>query len=128
VHFQFLQLFTNLIGNAIKYQQENVQPHIKVSSRFEKRENIHVNGSLPFAQYLVISITDNGIGFDPTYSQKIFELFSRLHARNQYPGTGIGLTICKKIIHNHEGFITAESSEGNGSTFHVYIPETKILL
>ncbi len=70
-----------------------------------------------------ISVADNGIGFDAEYSDEIFNLFTRLHSKDKYSGTGIGLATCKKIVHNHDGIIKAESSPGKGSTFLIYLPE-----
>ena len=73
-------------------------------------------------KYCQITVADNGIGFDEQYSNRIFELFQRLHGKNEYNGTGIGLAIVKKIVENHNGLITATSTEGEGATFHIYIP------
>jgi light-regulated signal transduction histidine kinase (bacteriophytochrome) len=67
-------------------------------------------------------INDNGIGFEPQFSEQIFGLFQRLHGKDEYPGTGIGLSICKKIIENHDGFITACGKKGSGATFNIYVP------
>jgi signal transduction histidine kinase len=69
-----------------------------------------------------IIFSDNGIGFAPEYNEKIFEVFQRLHGRDEYPGTGIGLGICKKIIENHGGFIRAEGKSDSGAVFHIYLP------
>ena len=74
------------------------------------------------ASYVRISIEDNGIGFEEKYRLKIFELFQRLHSKNVYSGTGIGLALCKKIVQNMNGFITADSQPGKGSVFTVYLP------
>ncbi|HMK02551.1 MAG TPA: ATP-binding protein, partial [Ferruginibacter sp.] len=76
----------------------------------------------PEKKYCHISISDNGIGFEQEYSEKIFDLFQRLHSRTQYHGTGIGLAIVKKIVENHHGFITATSKLNKGATFDIYIP------
>jgi signal transduction histidine kinase len=122
--FQFQQLFSNLLSNSIKYQHAGNIPHVKISYEIVKGEN---NVATAFAngagRFHKISFTDNGIGFDPQYSEKIFELFQRLHGRSEYSGTGIGLTICKKIVQNHNGIITASGQLGKGSTFDIYIPE-----
>ncbi len=110
---QFRQLITNLISNGIKYGKKDVTPVIKITS-----EKVEVNAT----SYWRISVADNGIGFEKQYEHKIFELFQRLHGKTEYVGTGIGLAICKKIVQNHNGFITVDSSVGVGSTFHVHIP------
>jgi signal transduction histidine kinase len=74
------------------------------------------------AQYHHISFSDNGIGFEPHFSQRIFEVFQRLHGGDVYPGTGIGLAICKKVVENHSGLITAEGVPDKGATFHIFLP------
>jgi signal transduction histidine kinase len=78
----------------------------------------------PEKEYCHIRITDNGIGFEQQYSEKIFEVFQRLHGKEKYSGTGIGLSIVKKIVDNHNGIITAKSELGKGATFDIYIPST----
>src|SRR5690554_378346 len=121
---QMRQLFQNLISNAIKFKKPEVDPVITIKSELVKAE------TLPFDElaidhsqmYWKITVADNGIGFDEKYTDKIFAVFQRLHGRSTYEGTGIGLSICKKICENHKGGITAESSEGNGATFIVFLP------
>ncbi|MFZ2097071.1 MAG: ATP-binding protein [Anaerolineales bacterium] len=105
---QLTQVFQNLIGNAIKFHGENV-PEICI---YAKRKN----GTYD------ISVKDNGIGIDPKYTDRIFLIFQRLHNREDYPGTGIGLAICKRIIERHGGDMWVESKIGEGSTFHFSIP------
>jgi light-regulated signal transduction histidine kinase (bacteriophytochrome) len=105
---QMTQVFQNLIGNALKFRGERT-PAIAVSSR-------HENGSWIF------SIEDNGIGIEPQYFDRIFIIFQRLHSREQYDGTGIGLSVVKKIIERHAGRIWVESTYGKGSTFYFSIP------
>jgi PAS domain S-box-containing protein len=107
---QMRQLFENIISNAIKYCSPDVQPLVHVSALQD------ANGSVQ------LSIRDNGIGFQEKYLEKIFSLFQRLHTRDKYEGTGIGLTISKKIVELHNGSITATSTPGAGSTFIVTLP------
>ena len=124
IQLQFYQLFSNLIANAIKYSKKDIPPYIKISSIVIPGEAIEQLSPEARTKYWHISITDNGIGFDPQYENKIFELFQRLHGRREYEGTGIGLAICKKIIHNHNGFITASGQPGIGAVFNIYLPLT----
>ncbi len=126
VPFQFMQVFTNLIGNAIKYRKPGIVPDIWIGYSIVKKEDIGNDTDMLSGNYLKISIADNGIGFDPQFAERIFDLFTRLHDKKKYPGTGIGLAICKKIIQNHKGFIRAESDGQTGSTFHIYLPEKRI--
>ncbi len=127
VSFQFLQLFINLISNAVKYQQDNIAPQINITSAIVDSGSLNISGVLTNKKYLEISFADNGIGFEQEYAEKIFDLFTRLHGKDKYSGTGIGLATCKKIIHNHHGFIKAESIVGKGSTFLIYLPEEIIV-
>jgi light-regulated signal transduction histidine kinase (bacteriophytochrome) len=119
---QFQQLLTNIISNAIKYKKENVNPVISIKAGSVPASHVDTDLSSSANTYWKISIADNGIGFDPQYSTRIFELFQRLHSRDEYDGTGIGLAICKKIIQNHNGVITTESEPGKGATFNIYLP------
>jgi PAS domain S-box-containing protein len=127
VHFQCLQLFINLLSNAIKYQQPGVMPYIQITSQLLHSSKIDIKGMFPNKNYLAIQMTDNGIGFDPEYADKIFDIFTRLHSKEKYDGTGIGLATCKKIVHNHDGFIIAGSQPGMGATFTIYLPEDCIV-
>ena len=104
---QMRQVLQNLISNAIKFRGDS-NPKIHVSSQTE-------------AQETRISVRDNGIGIDPQYAQRSFEIFQRLHSAEKYPGTGIGLALCKKIVESHHGQIWMESEPGKGSTFHFTI-------
>lgn len=103
------QLFSNIIGNSLKYSRSGVAPVISVSSR-QENENLE------------IVFSDNGIGFDEKYVSQIFTLFQRLHTREAYDGTGLGLAICRKIVELHNGNIRAEAKEGKGATFYVSLP------
>ncbi|WP_298220427.1 sensor histidine kinase [Flavobacterium sp.] len=120
---QFRQLLTNLISNAIKFSNAETAPEITIESHVVSAHEVpFVNPS--GRDFSKITIADNGIGFDAQYQKRIFELFQRLHTSKEYPGTGIGLAIVKKIVENHQGFITAESPEGQGATFTIYLPLT----
>jgi signal transduction histidine kinase len=107
-HIQMIQLFQNLIGNSIKFRGEE-PPRVHISAEHKEKE-------------WVISICDNGIGIDPRHSTSIFDIFQRLHDSSKYPGNGIGLATCKKIVENHGGRIWVEPNPGTGSTFKIAIP------
>lgn len=119
---QFRQLFQNLITNAIKFSKDDIPPVITIEHAFIGRHNSSGNNLTPSDKYLQIKIRDNGIGFEEKHSEKIFELFGRLHPKSAYEGSGLGLSICKKIVENHGGVITAESNVGKGSIFSITIP------
>jgi signal transduction histidine kinase len=110
---QMRQLFQNLIGNALKFRKPDVAPLVWVRS-----ESGEENG----ATTCKLSVKDNGIGFDGTYSERIFQLFQRLHGRSEFEGTGMGLAICRKIVERHGGHIMAQSQPGCGSEFVVTLP------
>ena len=120
---QVHQLFYNLISNALKFSKPGVIPQIEIDNGTGKDEEIIkqlITGKSK--QYVHICVSDNGIGFEQQYAEQIFSLFSRLHNKNDYEGTGIGLALCKKIVENHEGNIWTKSTPGEGSTFHVLLP------
>lgn len=122
---QLTQLFSNLIGNSLKFSKEDPRITIKTvrvpgSTIPEAAVSIHDRA------FHLISVEDNGIGFEQQYSKSIFSLFQRLHGKQEYAGTGIGLALCKKIVENHNGFIEATSEPGAGAKFFVYLPETKL--
>jgi signal transduction histidine kinase len=123
VPFQLRQLIDNLLTNALKYSRDQIRPTIEIKSRMlDKSDPVYRNLPSPKKQYFVIAISDNGIGFDQKYAKEIFMPFKRLHTRDTYPGTGIGLATCQKIVENHQGLITAEGHVGQGSTFYIYLP------
>jgi light-regulated signal transduction histidine kinase (bacteriophytochrome)/CheY-like chemotaxis protein len=114
-------LFQNLIGNALKYSKKNVRPSISIKADVGLK-NL-TKGSGEFARnYCRIFIEDNGIGFDQRYAEEIFGMFKRLHRNSEFEGTGIGLALCKKIVEQHNGFISARSKVGEGSTFIISLP------
>jgi signal transduction histidine kinase len=106
---QMRQLMQNLLSNAIKFRRPGVVPEIRITSEIE-------------GDTARITVTDNGIGFEPEYSRRIFRVFERLHGRSEYPGTGIGLALCRKIAERHGGTVVAESEPGVGSVFTVTLP------
>ncbi len=123
IPFQVQQLFVNLLGNALKYCKPGIAPSIRIEC-----EKLTVAQYPSFIKdkskkYYKISVSDNGIGFEQQYAENIFLLFNRLHPKSDYPGSGIGLSICKKIAENHNGFITANGIPGVGATFSIFLPE-----
>ncbi len=123
IPIQMSQLFGNLIANALKFAHAERTPHITVScSLADRGETARLTELNPEIDYHKISFRDNGIGFNQNNAQQIFDIFQRLHSQPEYPGTGIGLAMCRKIARNHHGDITAESAVGEGTTFHVFLP------
>jgi PAS domain S-box-containing protein len=122
IPLQINQLFTNLLSNAIKYSRPAVIPRIEVSAEKVLGSDLLFEEADKKQPYWKITICDNGIGFDQIHEFQIFELFQRLHSRQEYAGTGIGLAICKKIMRNHKGFITASGQTGSGAVFSMYFP------
>jgi signal transduction histidine kinase len=118
------QLFQNLISNSLKFCKDDCQPVIQI--RTEKISQPNINGSfnvLKNTHYHQIYFSDNGIGFEQQYLEEIFIVFKRLHSQQSYQGSGIGLSICKKIVEKHNGHITAHSKVNEGSTFVITLPE-----
>jgi light-regulated signal transduction histidine kinase (bacteriophytochrome) len=101
---QLIQLFQNLVGNGIKYQRPGVP-------------RVHVSAAKNGGEKWIFTVQDNGLGIDSQYFERIFGMFQRLHKREEFAGTGIGLAICKKIVERHGGSISVESQPGHGSTF-----------
>jgi len=124
VKFQFQQLLYNLISNSLKFSRPGHPPLIKIKSEIVEGTSKGNPALASGTKYCHISVSDNGIGFDQQYNEKIFELFQRLHGRMEYPGTGIGLAIVKKIVENHNGIITARAELNKGTTFDIYLPAT----
>ncbi|MBK7558893.1 MAG: two-component sensor histidine kinase [Chitinophagaceae bacterium] len=134
IPFQFRQLLYNLISNALKFSNPEVLPHILISSSIVK--GTALNNSVPAGltlpglpekfspqkNYCHISVKDNGIGFEPHFSERIFGVFQKLHSKEVYKGTGIGLAIVKKIVENHKGVIMATGELNKGAAFDIYIP------
>ncbi|GAB4039503.1 PAS domain-containing protein [Spirosoma jeollabukense] len=121
---QLGQLFQNLLSNALKFRQPNVSPTIRIEAKVLAAKDlpISVKPARAARTYHRIRVSDNGIGFDEKYLDRIFQVFQRLHGKNVYAGTGIGLAICEKVVTNHGGAITATSKPGAGATFDVYLP------
>jgi hypothetical protein len=121
--FQFKQLLENLFLNSIKYGKPGVAPVILVTAEIIEGSEDAFPRVVVNRKYHRISITDNGIGFEQQYAEKIFELFQRLHGKHEFPGTGLGLAICRKIMENHHGYIYATSDSGEGATFTILLPQ-----
>ena len=122
LHFQLKQLFENLILNSIKFRKKDIPPIISIEGSLVKKEVIRKSIPAFAPVYLKVVYKDNGIGFEQTFAQKIFTVFQRLHSKDEFAGTGMGLTICKKIVQNHNGFIEAFSAPDNGTIFEIYLP------
>ncbi|MEZ4771951.1 MAG: chemotaxis protein CheB [Bacteroidia bacterium] len=122
IGFQFRQIMHNIVGNALKFSKPDLPPHIIINSRIVKGGKVKNVKLFTEKTYCHISISDNGIGFKKEFSEKIFEVFQKLHNKEQYAGTGIGLAIVKKIVENHNGVITATGKLNIGATFDIFIP------
>lgn len=123
---QIRQVFQNIISNALKFSSKSAQPFVQISADL-CREPRADSAADPQGNYCRITISDNGIGFNEIYVDKIFAIFQRLHSREEYEGTGIGLAIVKKIIETHNGAIVARSQEGKGSSFILILPVKQTL-
>jgi light-regulated signal transduction histidine kinase (bacteriophytochrome) len=119
---QMKQMFTNLVNNSIKFRKPGTAPVISIEST-ELDESAKLIHNFPLGeQYCKITLRDNGIGFDNEYSERIFQIFQRLNGKSDYPGSGIGLAICKKIVEHNKGVIFAEGREGDGALFTIMLP------
>ncbi|HOZ76040.1 MAG TPA: response regulator [Flavobacterium sp.] len=121
---QLRQVFQNLIGNALKFAKSETKPEIDITAEYTERLEFDAPVASKGA-YHRITVKDNGIGFDQDYKEKIFTLFQRLHHKDVYEGTGIGLSIARKIIEKHQGLITGESETGQGARFIILLPVTE---
>src|SRR5690606_32640012 len=120
---QIFQLFQNLLSNSIKYARQDIPPVINIKYEIVFGNEIpDVNEIHKESEFYKIDFEDNGIGFNQEYANKIFVIFQRLHGKEKFHGTGIGLAICKKVVVNHEGYITAFGKEQEGAIFSVYLP------
>jgi signal transduction histidine kinase len=118
------QLFYNLISNAIKFRKKTVEPVIRIQAEtISGKDNTIPIKMVNETNYYKIIISDNGIGFDPKYTDEIFMVFKRLHSYHEFEGSGVGLSICKKIVENHNGFITVHTKINEGSSFIIGLPE-----
>jgi signal transduction histidine kinase/CHASE3 domain sensor protein len=122
IPFQIQQLFINLIGNSLKYSKQGIAPVITINYEEINADEYPFLRDKNQKRYHRISVTDNGLGFEQQYAEDIFLLFYRLQSKSELAGSGIGLSICKKIVENHNGFILAESQPGIGSTFSFFLP------
>ena len=122
IPFQFRQLLHNLISNSLKFFNPGKRIQIVIKSKIAKGYRFNNKKLFPETDYCHIIYTDNGIGFDPQYKDRIFEVFQRLNNKETYQGTGMGLAICKRIVENHNGIITATGKINKGARFDIYIP------
>jgi signal transduction histidine kinase len=118
---QMRQLVQNLISNALKFRKPDVAPVIKLNSHVQAAQADSTAGP-----NIVLTIEDNGIGFENQFNEQIFTIFQRLHSRNEYEGTGIGLATCRKIVERHGGTISADGCPGEGSKFTITIPQSQV--
>lgn len=123
VPIQIQQLFYNLVNNALKFSKENITPVIHIKAEDTDPETVSTISELStFKNYTTITVSDNGIGFEQQHAEKIFSIFQRLHPKTAYEGTGIGLSIVKKVVKNHGGIIRVTSQPGEGTSFHIILP------
>ena len=127
--FQMYQLFQNLLTNALKFTKPETPAIITVKCRMATPLEVkEIPALIPFGSYYQITVSDNGIGLENEYAERIFALFQRLHGRSEYEGTGLGLAICRKIVEGHQGQIKATGTLGVGTNFIIYLPETQTII
>jgi signal transduction histidine kinase len=126
VPLQMHRLFYNLVNNALKFSRSDAAPVIEIHAGKLPRER---HGGFPLLTagqaYYEIVVSDNGIGFEQDKAERIFGMFQRLHSREEYSGTGIGLALCRKVVNNHGGHIYANATPGKGTRFHILLPENE---
>lgn len=123
IPLQMQQLFYNLLNNALKFSKPDQIPVIEISARTVPGNEIKNALSLvPEQKYAEITVKDNGIGFEQKYAEQIFVMFQRLNDRSKFEGTGIGLSLCKKVIDNHSGLISVTATPNEGATFSIFLP------
>lgn len=122
---QLRQMFTNLLSNALKFAKLGTMQLIEISGERLGRREMEEHFLVADKTYFRIDVKDNGIGFDQEYEEKIFQIFQRLHGKSDYPGSGIGLSICKRIAERHQGLISATGKTGEGAVFSIILPENQ---
>ncbi|MEE9603053.1 MAG: ATP-binding protein, partial [Thermoguttaceae bacterium] len=119
---QMRQLLQNLIANALKFRRVDESPVVRVQGGFVEGQRQRSRGQSVTDELCRIVVEDNGIGFDEKYADRVFDVFQRLHPRDVYEGTGVGLAICRKIVQRHGGSLVARSEPGRGTTFEIVLP------
>ncbi|HYG19251.1 MAG TPA: PAS domain-containing protein, partial [Ohtaekwangia sp.] len=119
---QFIKLLVNMVGNALKFQKQGNIPWVKISADYIVGSAIDHPSVIAHKKYLHLAVADNGIGFEQEYAGRIFKMFQRLHGMFEFPGNGMGLAICKKVVDNHQGFIITQGEPGVGAVFNCYFP------
>lgn len=127
---QLQQLFQNLVSNAIKYSKPGIPPQVSITARIVKADEVPI-AVLPEQKekgFHLIEVKDNGIGFEQQYGERIFAMFQRLHGKSEYAGTGVGLSIVRKVVENHQGYIKATAEPGAGATFQIFLPLQEVFM
>lgn len=123
--FLIFQLFYNLVINSLKFTRAGVSPVIEITASGISRDDIKRHGMDDTVYYYEIVVRDNGIGFHQAHAEQIFESFSRLHSKDRFEGTGLGLSLCRSIVEKHKGLISAQGREGEGASFYIILPEVQ---